>query len=62
MCIPWGVGIPLEGRGGVRGVCVCVRGGARQGQGEHLTLESRSRGWGVFSAQTPEEEADKGLG
>ena len=24
MCIPWGVGIPLEGRGGVcGGVCVC---------------------------------------
>lgn len=46
-----------EGCEGNRG---WLEGGTMRGQGEDITLESKSKG-GVFSAHTPEEEADKGL-
>ena len=59
MCIPGGCGDPVEDRRrGVRGREGGLR-GTRQGQGEDHSGESERVG--VFSAQTPEEEADKGL-
>ena len=47
MCIPWGVGIPLEGKDGVRGKRGGFEGVLRRDRVK-TSLESKSRGWECF--------------